>query len=258
MGDAGDVNQMLLAASTASAEGVKASERWLLGAKKRGDSAASKTTRKKARTEVHTHTETDVGDKPAENNGGGSGAREGNKEISAGHDISAPEALVHRLITYVFEKCLGGRHNASRGDEADFEPPPRAALFAESSAMRPAAAFAIHHAVYGGSSMTQSERVAEAILQHRRRLHVCSYDRDLVGGFIDGKPFHTRRHLLSLVTKGLRGESMTKPPQICRGAEAKEEKKQEAVVLFGDAKGKSLSSFLQDSSSSSSDGEEDS
>ncbi|RNF26846.1 uncharacterized protein Tco025E_00928 [Trypanosoma conorhini] len=256
MGDAGDVNQRLLATSTASVEGVKASERWLLGAKRRGGDAAPKKARKKPRTEGHAHGEASVGEEPTENDGGG-GARGDNSKITVRHDVSATEALVHRLMTYVFEKCLGGRHNASHNEGADFEPPPRAVLLAESSTIRPAAAFAIHHAVYGSNSTTQSERVVEAILQHRKQLRVCSYDRDLVGGFLDGKPLHTRRHLLALVVKGLRGERMSELPQTHSVVEATQKKKQDAVVLFSDAKGKSLSSFLQDSSPSSSDAEED-
>ncbi|ESS66776.1 hypothetical protein TCDM_04599 [Trypanosoma cruzi Dm28c] len=250
MGDADEVNQKLLATSTASVEGVRASERWMLGSKKRGGDVASKTARKKFRSEARTHTERHLDDEdPTEADSGGA-VPDDNSKVSVSPDVSATEALVHSLMTYVFDTTLGGRHNASRGGETNFEPPARAVLCAERSTMRPVAAFSIHHAVYGSSSTTRSERVVEEILKHRKKLRVCSYDRDLVGGFLDGKPLHTRQHLLALVKKGLRGEQMQEMPQTSGIVEAKQETKRNAVVLFSDTKSKSLSSFLQDSSSS--------
>ncbi|KEG14480.1 hypothetical protein DQ04_00441050 [Trypanosoma grayi] len=252
----GDVNQMLLATTTASAEGIQASERWLMRPKKRGSATANTTANaakasKKARPEA----DADANDGPMEVSAGGDvGAC-----ASSSPSVCAVEGMVHRLVEYVIERQLGGRHNASRGDGKDLAPLPRAVLCAETSTMRPVALFHVHHTVYGSTSTTQSEKAPDAIVRYRKKLHVCSHDRDLVGGAVDGRPLHTRRHLLTLVTKGLRGERIDELP--VKHAVAEEGQKMvdtqhDVVVLFDSAKQGTLSSFLQDSSSSSDDDNE--
>ncbi|ORC89774.1 uncharacterized protein TM35_000113080 [Trypanosoma theileri] len=264
----GDVNEMLLATTTASAAGVEASERWLTRAKKRGNASTASSaldntteenvlfsdtrTRKKLRSErnnTHNITGRDhitTSDTLVKN--------DVRRPLTSSLLDSEPETHVRQLMAYVMNTLLGGRHNATRGDgkEITTTPPSRAVLLSETSTMRPVALYQIHHSVCGKNSITQSEKTADAIVRHRRKLHVCSHERDLVGGLVDGKPQHTRRHLLTLVTAALKGERMDIHQPIQTNVNAVEENtKKTEVVLFESAKGKTLSSFLQSSSSSS-------
>ncbi|KAH9586130.1 hypothetical protein LSM04_004060 [Trypanosoma melophagium] len=271
-----DVNEMLLATTTASAEGVEASERWLMRPKKQGNAPTASVavnittdsnavlsntrTRKKLRSERNTHNMsamTSTGEDDITTSDSRVRGDDASRAItsSSSSSDSLPETHIRQLMDYVMHTLLGGRHNAIRGDGKDITatpPPSRAVLLAETSTMRPVALYQIHHSVCGKNSITQSERAPEAIVRHRKKLHVCSFKRDLVGGLVDGKPMHTRKHLLTLVTAALKGKRMDAQQQIQTNVNTVEENNQKkSVVLFESANGKTLSSFLQSSSSSS-------
>ncbi|EAN79790.1 hypothetical protein, conserved [Trypanosoma brucei brucei TREU927] len=257
--DKDDLNSLLMSTKTASEYGVEASGRWVSRPKKRASrkpmdaGVSTYDVQKKSRAE---HSTNGVSQAGVDGNTGGT--IDGTSEPFLSSDrVLAPcprEVMVNRVMEYVMMRELGGRHNTTQCGEEGFAPF-RAALLAETASMRPVAEYDVIHSVRGMSSVPCHEKAPDAVVQYRRRLYCCSYDRDLVGGHSSGKPPHTREHLRALVGSGLRGKGSgetvpvrTTSQAICEAGKP-DVKAGTNTVLFDDTRLKPASSFLQDSSS---------
>nr|CCC53422.1 conserved hypothetical protein [Trypanosoma vivax Y486] len=262
---ADDLNELLLSTTTASSKGVVASELWVSRQKKRPgrkntqSSTTSSGASKKSRVEaVALQRDSDLAGEAA----GAAAVSSSCHEWPSSKVGTEYELMVHRLMEHVLSRELGGRHNASYHESDECAIPCRAALLAETSSLRPAALYRIHHVVCGYTSTTQTEEAKEDIRTYRKRLYCCNGQKDLVGGHVDGKPLHTRKHLSRLVRQALRGvqavdveQRQKSPPTAAGGCDSAHRLCDNPSVLFEGVEKGTLSSFLR--SSSSSDVDED-
>nr|CCC95426.1 unnamed protein product [Trypanosoma congolense IL3000] len=253
-----EFNQMLMSMTTASVGGTEASEQWVARKKGRGDKRLRGSEKvgvdaqKRSRSEDHGCNEVLAGPERVVESVGEALDTSGQHSKAKGQ--CTHELMVHRLMEYVMTREVGGRRSAAQCDSGK-RIPPRSALLAEAAIMRPAAQHHVHHVIHGATSVSHGEKALDDITLYRRKLYCCSYDRDIVGGYFSDKPLHTFEHLRTLVQRGLRnqmgedvGERRT-TSVTSDGSVEGSPRADGAVVLFDGVEGKTLGSFLKDSSS---------